>query len=116
MDTEIYYNPRCSKCRQTLALIRGRGVEPTVIKYLENPPSREKLAGMVKQLGLDPRDLLRFKEAAARELGLSVKDDRSHDAWIDILVENPGLMERPIVVRGGRAVLARTPEAVLDLL
>ena len=116
MDTKIYFNPRCSKCRQTLALIQGRAIEPTIIPYLEDPPSKQTLTEIVNQLGVDPKDLVRFKETAAIDLGLSSKDVRADTEWIDILVHNPSLIERPIVVRGERAVIGRPPEKVLEIL
>ena len=116
MTTEIYYNPRCSKCRQTLALIQERGIEPTIIAYLEEPPSKRTLSDIIRKLGVDPVELIRFKEPAARELGLNRTDKRSRVAWIEILAENPGLLERPIVIRGNKAVIGRPPENVLGLL
>lgn len=116
MKTTIYYNPRCSKCRQTLALIRENGVEPEVVLYLENPPSVRALSEVVRKLGLEPTALIRFKEPRALELGLRAKDERTGAEWIGLLAENPSLLERPIVIRGDRAVLGRPPENVLDLL
>lgn len=116
MTTEIYYNPRCSKCRQTLALIRERGIEPTLIAYLEDPPSKRTLSDIIRKLGVDPVEFIRFKEPVARELGLNRKDKRSKAAWIEILTENPSLLERPIVVSGDKAVIGRPPENVLGIL
>jgi arsenate reductase len=116
MDTKIYYNPKCSKCRRTLALIKERGIEPTIIAYLEDPPSNRRLTEMVDQLGVGPKELVRFKERAAMELGLCSKDIRADTEWIDILSQNPSLIERPIVVHGGKAVIGRPPEKVLDIL
>ena len=116
MDTKIYFNPRCSKCRKTLALIQGRAIEPTIIPYLEDPPSKQTLTEIVNQLGVGPKDLVRFKETAAIDLGLSSKDVRADTEWIGILVHNPSLIERPIVVRGERAVIGRPPEKVLEIL
>jgi arsenate reductase len=116
MKTKIYYNPRCSKCRQTLALIREHGIEPTIVPYLEKPPGKVALAEITKKLGIDPRDIIRFKEPAAKELGLGPKDERSKAEWIEILMKNPSLLERPIVIRGDQGVLARPPENVLSIL
>ncbi|HEB96150.1 MAG TPA: arsenate reductase (glutaredoxin) [Sedimenticola thiotaurini] len=115
MTTEIYHNPRCSKSRQTLKLLQERGVEPTVIKYLETPPDRDQLARILDLLGLEPRELMRRKEKEYRELGL---DDPAltRDQLIQAMVEHPRLIERPIVIRDGRAALGRPPEKVLELL
>lgn len=111
----IYHNPRCSKSRQTLALLKERGIEPEVVRYLDDPPSTDTLRGLLRQLGLTPRQLLRRKEAAYRELGLD-DPELSDDVLIDAMVSHPALIERPIVVTGKGAALGRPPEAVLDVL
>lgn len=116
MKTSIYYNPRCSKCRQTLALLQENGIEPVIIPYLEKPPTRNTLSGIIRKLEKDPRNLVRFKETRARELGLSLNDERSKTDWIQILVENPSLIERPIVIHGDKAVIGRPPENILTIL
>ncbi|RME70131.1 MAG: arsenate reductase (glutaredoxin) [Verrucomicrobia bacterium] len=116
MKTRIYYNPRCSKCRQTLALLRERGIEPEIIHYLDNPPSRRTISTLLRCLGDDPRVAVRFKEPLARELGLSRRDERSRTEWAKILAEHPALLERPIVVHGDRAALGRPPENVMEIL
>jgi arsenate reductase len=111
----IYHNPRCSKSRQTLALIEEQGVEPKIVKYLETPPSVAELKRVLKKLGLKTRDILRKGEAIYAELGLqdpNLKDD----ALISAMVANPILIERPIVVSGDKAALGRPPEAVLEIL
>lgn len=115
MSVRIYHNPRCSKSRQTLALLRERGVEPQVVHYLETPPSAAELDRLLRLLGREPREVLRTKEAAYREKGL---DDPglSREALIRAMVEDPILIERPIVVAGGKAALGRPPEAVLEIL
>lgn len=111
----IYHNPRCSKSRQTLALLREQRIEPTIIEYLKTPPDRETLSALVSALGYSPRQLLRTGEAAYRELGLA--DRTLADAeLLTAMTENPILIERPIVVSGARAVIGRPPEAVLHLL
>ena len=115
-ETVIYYNPRCSKSRQTLALLRAGGVEPRVVLYLETPPSRQELERVLGLLGRRPAELIRFKDKAAAELGLTPGDGRDDGQWLDLLAEHPALMERPVVVRGGRAALGRPPEKVLALL
>ena len=115
MPVTIYHNPRCSKSRQTLALLNERGLEVEIVEYLKSPPDAATLAGLLDGLGLDPRQLMRKKEAAYKELGL---DDPALDraALIAAMVENPVLIERPIVVAGARVALGRPPEAVLDIL
>lgn len=111
----IYHNPRCSKSRQALELIRGKGVEPEIVEYLRDTPTARELRAILKKLKLDPRAIMRTGEAAYKELGLG-DPVRSDDALIAAMVANPILIERPIVVRGARAILGRPPEAVLSLL
>lgn len=114
-DYRIYHNPRCSKSRQTLALLEEQGITPDVILYLQTPPDAATLKRLVKQLGMkQPHALLRKGEAEYSEAGLSA--DSSPDEVIDAMVRYPKLIERPIVVRGQRAVLGRPPENVLDLM
>ena len=115
MAVTIYHNPRCSKSRETLALLRDRGIEPTVVEYLIDTPDAATLDALLKKLKLEPRDLMRRKEAPYRELGL---DDPalSRQALIKAMVEHPILIERPIVVKGARAALGRPPEQVLEIL
>ncbi|MDC0663883.1 arsenate reductase (glutaredoxin) [Marinobacter sp. SS21] len=113
--TRIFHNPRCSKSRQTLALLEDNGVQPEIIRYLETPPTAEELSDILDLLGLAPRELMRSKETLYKELGL---DDPAldRDTLINAMVSNPKLIERPIVIRQGKAVLGRPPENVLDLL
>ncbi len=116
MNVTIYHNPRCSKSRQTLALLEERGLEPTIVEYLKNPPDAPTLKKVLRALNLRPRDLLRKGESAYGELGL---EDESLDdaALIDAMVENPVLIERPIVVVDDkRAAIGRPPDNVLDIL
>ncbi|NQV23996.1 MAG: arsenate reductase (glutaredoxin) [Rhodopirellula sp.] len=111
----IYHNPRCSKSRQTLQLIQDSGVEPNVVEYLKTPPSAEELDGILRKLNLEPIELMRRKEAKFTELALR---DRSltRDEAIAVMVENPVLIERPIVIKGRKAVIGRPPENVDQLL
>jgi len=111
----IWHNPRCSKSRQTLQLIRDRGIEPTIIEYLKTPPSEAELISALGKLKLEPRDLMRKKEAAYKELSLG-DEGLTRSELVGAMVENPVLIERPIVVRGKHAVLGRPPENVLELL
>ena len=111
----IYHNPRCSKSRQTLTLIQDKGIEPEIVEYLKTPPSKETLSQLLEQLGLEPREVMRRKEAVYKELNLA-DPDLSRDALITAMVENPILIERPIVSANNKAALGRPPEAVLDIL
>ena len=115
MRTIIYHNPRCSKSRETLALLNDRGLEPEIVEYLKTPPDAATIADLVKRLGLVPRALLRKGEAAYEELGLA--DPQKSDAEIiAAMAAHPVLIERPIVVHGKRAALGRPPENVLAIL
>lgn len=115
MTVRIYHNPRCSKSRQALQLLQGRADEPEVVKYLETPPDAATLDRLLRMLGLEPRELMRKGEAAYEASGA---DDPklSRAELIALMVANPILIERPIVVAGGRAVVGRPPERVLEIL
>jgi arsenate reductase len=115
MNVTIYHNPRCAKSRETLQLLRDRDIEPDVIEYLKNPPSAAELRALLQLLGLKPRELLRTKEAAYKELGLS-DPGRSDAQIIEAMVRRPVLIERPIVVKGKKARIGRPPEKVLEIL
>jgi len=113
---EIWHNPRCSKSRQALALIEERGGEPRIRRYLDDPPSAAELELALEALGMEPWDITRRGDALAKELGVAAM---AHDRreWIDLLVANPSLIERPIILSGdGRAVLGRPPESVLEII
>lgn len=111
----IYHNPRCSKSRQTLQLLRDSGVEPTIIEYLKTPPSAKDLSGILDKLKLEPVALMRRKETVFKELAIAEKT-LTRDEAIAYMVDNPVLIERPIVVKGRNAVIGRPPENVLDIL
>jgi arsenate reductase len=111
--TTIFHNPRCTKSRETLELLRGKGVDPEVVEYLKTPPTAPELIEILKKLRLKPRDVVRKKESVFASLNLDLNDD---DAVIRALVTHPILLERPIVVRGARAAIGRPPERVLDIL
>ena len=115
MDVIIYHNPRCSKSRKTLELLRSNNVEPEVVEYLKSPPSREQLKAILVMLGVGPRDLLRTGEAAYKDCGLA-DTTLTDDQLIDAMLRHPVLVQRPIVVAGGRAAVGRPPENVLDIL
>ena len=110
----IYHNPRCSKSRATLALIEARGIKPKIVDYLETPYAAE-LKAILRKLGLKPRDILRTGETIYAELGLKTRD-LDDDALIALMVKNPILIERPIVVAGNKAAVGRPPENVLAIL
>ena len=115
MAVTIYHNPRCSKSRQTLALIQDRGIEPQIVEYLKDAPDAATLDRLLKALRKEPRDLMRRQEAVYKELNLQ-DPELSRDALIAAMVANPILIERPIVTKDGKAALGRPPEAVLDIL
>jgi arsenate reductase len=115
MNVTIYHNPRCGKSRDTLALLRGRGIEPAVVEYLKTPPTAEEVESILALLGLEPRALLRKGEAAYKEEGLD-NPDLDRDAVIAAMVRNPILIERPIVLANGKAAIGRPPDNVLAIL
>lgn len=111
----IYHNPRCSKSRQTLALLEKNDIKPEVILYLDTPPTQKALKALIKQLGFtSAHQLVRNKEADYKTQGLS-KDSSDADI-VRAMSKAPKLIERPIVVKGNKAVLGRPPENVLDLI
>lgn len=114
-DTRLYHNPRCSKSRGTLELLRERGIEPAVINYLAIPPTADELRALLAMLGITARELLRTGEPEYAELGLA-DADKSEGQLVETMATHPRLIERPIFVHAGRAVLGRPPERVLDLL
>ncbi len=111
----IYHNPRCSKSRQALELLTSKGLKPQIIEYLKTPPTAKELDEILKMLNLEPQDITRTKEDLYDELGLRNKK-LSRAEMIEILAKNPVLIERPIVVKDGRAVVGRPPERVLGVL
>ncbi|MGB3021113.1 MAG: arsenate reductase (glutaredoxin) [Methyloceanibacter sp.] len=115
MTVTIYHNPRCAKSRQTLALLEAKGIAPRIVDYQKTPPSAAELKSILKALGLKPRDLLRQGEPLYAELGLKHRD-LDDDALIALMVANPILIERPIVVSGNKAALGRPPESVLAII
>ena len=114
MTTTIWHNPRCSKSRQTLALLEGRGVTPTIQLYLEDAPAAGEVSDIVSKLGITPWELLRRGEKVFKELGLTQQD--GDQAIIEAMATHPILIERPIVVHGKKAVLGRPPENALMLV
>ena len=111
----IYFNPRCRKSREALQIIKERDIEPEIKYYLEEPPSQAELAEILRKMGKRPRDIFRKSEPLYKDLGLKNKD-LSDDVLLDYLHEYPILIERPIVVKGQRAVLGRPPEDVKKII
>lgn len=112
--TTILHNPRCQKSRMALALLIDNDEPVEIIEYLKNSPSKERLTEIVKLLGIKPEELIRKGETVFKE---KFKDqDLSDNEWIDAMIENPKLIERPIVIKNGKAVIGRPPEKALDIL
>ncbi len=113
-DVTIWHNPRCSKSRETLALLRANGVEPVIVAYLSDPPSEAEIRAAQMALGIPIIEMMRVKEAAFSALGLRTDNDAA--VLLAAMAQNPVLIERPIVLRAGKAAIGRPPEAVLALL
>ena len=115
MTIQIYHNPRCSKSRQTLALLEENNVAPEIVEYLKTAPDAQEITSLIKKLGFDSaRQLMRTKEDVYKALNLKAQNDES--ALINAMAENPKLIERPIVVNGDKAAIGRPPESVLDII
>ncbi len=114
-EVTIYHNPRCSKSRATLELLREQGIEPTIVDYLKTPPSQAELVRILNMLGMEPRELMRSKEAEYWEQDLGNPDLKQKDL-VNAMHNTPKLIERPIVIANGKAALGRPPEQVLEIL
>ncbi|ROR07010.1 arsenate reductase (glutaredoxin) [Erwinia sp. JUb26] len=115
-DVQIYHNPRCTKSRETLALLEDRGIQPQVIRYLDTPPDAAMLRALLKQLGFSSaRQLMRHKEEEYKSAGLD-NPALSEDELLAAMIAHPKLIERPIVVANGQARIGRPPEQVLEIL
>lgn len=112
----LYHNPRCSKSREVLALLRERGFEPEIVEYLKQPPSPGQLREILHKLGLTARELLRADEPEARRLGLAGPPEPEPGVLVDAMCAHPRLIQRPILIHGERARLGRPPQAVLEIL
>ncbi len=110
----IYHNPRCGKSRSALAILEEHGIEPVIVEYLKNPLTKSELRALLHKLGLKPEQIVRKGEELYKNKFAS--KTLSDDQWLDALAGHPLLIERPIVVKGARAVIGRPPEKVLDLL
>lgn len=115
MTVTIYHNPRCTKSREALALLESKGITPKVVEYLKTPPSAAELKDVLEKLRLFPQDIIRTKEPEYKELGL-FNARYTEDGLIDLLTRHPKLIERPIVINGDRAVVARPPEKLLEII
>lgn len=115
MEIVIYHNPRCSKSRETLALLRQQGIEPTIIEYLQTPPNHQQLDSILRGLDMEPRALMRKNEDEYQELQLA-SESLSRDQLIESMINHPRLIERPIVVAGDQIAIGRPPESVLTIL
>ena len=113
-NVTIWHNPRCSKSRNAVILLEEKGIEADVVKYLDTPPTKEELVAVLKMLGLSARELMRTKEDIYKELNL--KEETDEDKLIEAMVENPKLIERPIVIKDGKATIGRPIEKIIDLL
>ena len=115
METiKIWHNPRCSKSRDSFKLLEEKGIDAKVVKYLEDVPTKEELTELLGMLDMTARELMRTKEDVYKELNL--KDETSEEALIEAMVANPKLIERPIVIRGDKAVIGRPIEKVVELI
>ena len=113
-NVTIWHNPKCSKSRDSFRLLEERGIDAEVIKYLDTPPTKEELKEVLKMLGIAPRELMRTKEALYKELHLDEETD--DEKLIEAMVSNPKLIERPIVIKEGKAMIGRPLEKVLELI
>jgi arsenate reductase len=113
-NVTIWHNPRCSKSRDSFNLLEEKGIDAEVIKYLDTPPTKEELTEVLKMLGIAPRELMRTKEEIYKTLNLAEEQD--DEKLIEAMVENPKLIERPIVIKDGKAVIGRPLEKVVELI
>ena len=114
-NVSIFYNPKCSKCRLTMDILNDKGIDTTVVEYLDTPPSSDDLIEVLELLGLEPRDLMRKHEAPYKDNDLD-DPNLSREQLIQAMIDNPILIERPIVINGNKAIIGRPPEKVLDIL
>ena len=115
METIIYHNPRCSKSRQTLQLLTDNGLSPTIIEYLKTPPTHQQLDSILRGLEMQPRELMRKGEPEYVDLNLA-DEALARDQLIEIMIQHPKLIERPIVVAGDKIAIGRPPESILAIL
>ena len=114
-NVRVFHNPKCSKCRLTMGILDDKGVDTTIVEYLKTPPNTAELSEILGLLGLEPRELMRRHEAAYKDNNLG-DPDLSRGQLIQAMIDNPILIERPIVINGDKAIIGRPPEKVLDIL
>jgi arsenate reductase len=114
-DVTIYFNPKCSKCRLSIEILEKEGQHAKVIEYLNTPPDARTLESILDMLGMEPRDLMRKHEKEYAGAGLD-SPDLSREQLINAMIEHPRLIERPIVIKNGKAIIGRPPEKILDIL
>ena len=114
-DVTIYFNPKCSKCRLSIELLEKEGQHAEVVEYLNTPPDASTLESILDMLGMEPRDLMRKHEKEYTEAGLD-NPDLSREQLINAMIEYPRLIERPILIKNGKAIIGRPPEKILDIL
>ncbi len=114
-EVRIYYNPNCSKCRLSMQLLDEKGISPDVVEYLNTPPTTDELNEILDLLALEPRQLMRQHETPYKALKLG-NENLSRDELIQAMINNPVLIERPIVIKGNKATIGRPPEKILDIL
>jgi len=114
-NTQILYNPQCSKCRQALQLLNDEGIEPEIIEYLKDTPDFTEIEKILGMLNIEPRDLMRKGEAIYSELDLD-RSELSRNDLIQAMIDNPRLIERPIVIKDGKAMIGRPPQNILDII
>ena len=110
----IWHNPNCSKSRATLNLLNDRGIQSSVVKYLDTPPTKDEITDLLQMLNISPRELMRTKEDIYKELNL--KDETDENRLIEAMAQNPKLIERPIVIKDGKAAIGRPIENIIELL
>ena len=110
----LLHNPRCSKSREALKILEENGIDAEIVKYLETPPTKEDIKNILKMLGINARELMRTKEDIYKELKL--KDVTDEEALINAMAEHPRLIERPIVIKDGKAVIGRPPSKIVEFL
>jgi arsenate reductase len=115
LNVQILHNPRCSKSRATLELLKANGVEPEIVLYQQTPPNAEQLVSILAMLDMQPRDLMRKGQSEYKDMGLN-DVQLSDEQLIAAMIEAPILIERPIVLANGKAAIGRPPESVLDIL
>ena len=113
-EITIWHNPRCSKSREALKILEENNSEAEVVKYLESTPSKEEIKNILKMLGLSARELMRTKESIYKELNL--KDENNEDTLIEAMVKHPKLIERPVIIKGDKAIIGRPTSIVADFI